>query len=187
MKIFFKSLNILNEEELNQVENLCSIRFVKKGGYLIKEGSISKEIFLIKKGALRLFYTNSAGNEITSCLAFDNEMISAYASFITESQTEENIQAVSDSEIVLLKKHDLDFLYKQGTVWQKVGRIIAEMHYIELTKKIVSFQKDTAKERYNQLLQKHPEYIQVIPQHQLASLLGITPRHLSRLKKEVCK
>lgn len=184
MKNFFKSFDFLTEDELNLIDSLSSRRVIKKGEYLTKEGNVANEIALIKSGILRLFYTNTVGEEITGCLAFDNEIVSAYSSFLTQQPSEENIQAVCDTEIVTLAKEQLDFLYNSSASWQKVGRIIAEMHYVELTKKISSFQKDSAKERYNQLVQKQPQYIQAIPQHQLASLLGITPRHLSRIRKE---
>lgn len=184
MKYFFKSFNFLNEEELDLIDSLATKRILKKGEYLIQEGNVSKEIALIKSGILRLFYINSEGEDFTGCLAFDNEILSAYSSFITQEPSEENIQAVCDTEVSILTKDNLEFLYNRSASWQQVGRLIAEMHYVELTKKIISFQKDSAKERYNQLVTKQPHYIQAIPQHQLASFLGITPRHLSRLRKE---
>lgn len=185
MKYFFKSFDFLTEDELNLIDSLSCKQLIKKGEYLTKEGSIANEIALIKSGILRLFYTNTSGEEITGCLAFDNEILSAYSSLITQQPSDENIQAVCDTEIVTLTKEQLEFLYNSSASWQKIGRIIAEMHYVELTKKIVSFQKDSAKERYNKLIQKQPQYIQAIPQHQLASFLGITPRHLSRIRKEL--
>jgi len=184
MKKFFKSFDFLTEKDLNLIDSLSAKRVIKKGEYLTKEGNVANEIALIKSGILRLFYTNAAGEEITGCLAFDNEILSAYSSLITQLPSEENIQAVCDTEIAVLSKQQLDFLYESGSSWQKIGRIIAEMHYVGLTKKIISFQKDSPKERYDQLIKKQPHYIQAIPQHQLASFLGISPRHLSRIRKE---
>lgn len=185
MKDFFKSFGFISDEELKSLDNLPTLRILKKGEFLSKEGDIANEIAFIKSGILRLFYTNSSGEEITGCLAFSNEILSAYSSFITQQASEENIQAVCDTEVSILTRENLEYLYQRNAVWQQVGRIIAEMHYVELTKKIISFQKDSAKERYNQLISKHPHYIQAIPQHQLASFLGITPRHLTRLRKEM--
>jgi CRP-like cAMP-binding protein len=185
MKYFFKSFGFLTEDELNFIDSLATKRIIKKGEYVTKEGERANEIALIKSGILRLFYTNAAGEEITGCLAFDNEILSAYSSLITQLPSEENIQAVCDTEVALLSKENLDVLYNSGVSWQKVGRLIAEMHYVELTKKIMSFQKDSPKERYDQLIKQQPQYIQAIPQHQLASFLGISPRHLSRIRKEV--
>jgi CRP-like cAMP-binding protein len=184
MKQFFNTFGLINEKELDLVDSLSRKRLLKKGEYLTVEGNVSNEIALIKSGILRLFYTNASGEEITGCLAFDNELLSAYSSFITQQPSEENIQAVCDTEIITLTKENLDLLYSRDAGWQMIGRILAEMHYVELTKKIISFQKDTAKERYNKLITQQPQYIQAIPQYQLASFLGITPRHLSRLRKE---
>lgn len=183
MKHFFKSFEFLSTEDLNLIDSLSTKRIIRKGEFFIQEGKVSNEIAFIESGIFRLFYNNSTGEEITGCLAFDNEILSAYSSFITQTPSEENIQAVCDTEISILTKDNLDFLYNRSASWQQVGRIIAEMHYVELTKKIISFQKDSAKVRYDQLVAKQPQYIKAIPQHQLASFLGITPRHLSRLRK----
>ncbi len=181
---FFKTLNIFTTEEL-QILHLLPKRTLKKGEYLIEEGSVCNEIAYISKGILRLFYTSPIGEEITSCLAFENDLFSAYTSFITEKPTEENIQAACDTELIILSRDFLNILYNKGAAWQKAGRLIAEMHYVELSNKIVEFQKYSAKQRYQELRTKHPQYIEAIPQHQIASLLGITPRHFSRLKKEL--
>lgn len=185
MKHFFKSFDFLNTEELDLIDSLATKRILKKADFLIQEGNISNEIAFIKSGILRLYYNNSSGEEITGCLAFDNEILSAYSSFISQAPSEETIQAVCDTEVSILTKESLDFLYNKDANWQKVGRLIAEMHYVELTKKIISFQKDSAIVRYKHLVSTQPHYIQAIPQYQLASFLGITPRHLSRLRKSV--
>jgi hypothetical protein len=85
----------------------------------------------------------------------------------------------------VISRTDLLNLYKKSIRWQEVGRILAEMQYVELEKRIVSFQKQNAKQRYEELLKNHPNYIQYIPLNNLASFLGITIRHLSRLRKEI--
>ena len=107
MKDFFKSFEFINDEDLNLIDSLVTKRILKKGEYLIQEGKVSNEIALIKSGILRLFYNNAAGEDITGCLAFDNEILSAYSSFITQEPSEENIQAVCDTEVAILTKEQL--------------------------------------------------------------------------------
>ncbi|MNL58771.1 hypothetical protein D3C87_1824370 [compost metagenome] len=111
--------------------------------------------------------------------------MSAFSSFISHKPTEENIQAIADTELLVLNKSDLLFLYENSSAWQNVGRFLTELQYVDLEKRIVSFQKDTAKQRYEKLLSNHSKYIKFIPLKYLASYLGITPRHLSRLRKEI--
>ena len=69
--------------------------------------------------------------------------------------------------------------------WIKVQKYFAEQMYIELERRIFSYQKEKAKERYQQLIEKYPEYIEQIPLQYLASYLNITPRHLSRIRSEL--
>jgi len=183
MKEFLKSLQILSEYELEKLNGITKNKFLKKNDFFIQESSICNEIVLIKTGILRSFYTNNEGNEITKCIAFENELTSAYSSFITQLPTFENIQAICDTELVVIKRKDLYNLYKTSPEWQNLGRILTELHYIESENRTVSFQKQTAKERYESLISNHSKYLKFIPLKHLSSYLGITARHLSRLRK----
>lgn len=92
---------------------------------------------------------------------------------------------VVDTELLILKRSDMELLYENSSAWQKVGRFLTEMQYVELEQRTVSFQKQSAKQRYETLIGHHSNYIKYIPNQYLASYLGITPRHLSRLRKEI--
>lgn len=185
MKEFLRTLAILLEEELNEIDCFLSERTISKNDFLIREGQISNEIVFIKSGILRSYFINSENEEITNCITFENELMSAYSSFITQTPTDEYIQALTDTQLQVINRTDLLNLYKKSIRWQKVGRVLAEMQYIELEKRIVSFQKQKAKQRYEELLKDHPNYIQFIPVKDLASFLGISTRHLSRLRKDI--
>ncbi|KFF08550.1 Crp/Fnr family transcriptional regulator [Flavobacterium hydatis] len=185
MKSIFQSLQILPSDELDKLDGLITKKKLKKGDFLIQESQMSKEIVLIKSGALRSFYINNEGEEITNCITFENEFMAAFASFITQKPTEENIQALFDTELEVISHANIEHLYENSIHWQKVGRIIAEMQYINLEQRILSFQKLTGKERYETLFKNHPNYIQLIPLQYLASFLGVTPRHLSRIRKAI--
>ncbi len=184
MKNFLKTLHILSEEELKQIDSLIYHKTIKKNEYLIQQGKNCNEIVFINSGILRSFYLTNEGEEVTNCITFENELMSAYSSFITQSPTDENIQALADTQLQIINKTELLNLYKKSINWQEVGRILAEMQYVILEKRIVSLQKKDAKQRYAELLQNHPNYIQYIPLNNLASFLGITTRHLSRLRKD---
>ncbi|WP_166923537.1 Crp/Fnr family transcriptional regulator [Flavobacterium poyangense] len=185
MKLIFQSLQILPLQELDKLDGLIVKRKLKKGDFLIRENQIAKEIVLIKSGALRSFYMNNEGEEITNCITFENEFMTAFTSLITQKPTEENIQALFDTELEVISHEQIAHLYENSIHWQKVGRVIAEMQYINLEQRILSFQKLSGKERYETLFENHPHYIKLIPLHYLASFLGVTPRHLSRIRKAV--
>jgi CRP-like cAMP-binding protein len=182
---YFKRLNILSEPDLRKLSNYLIAKSIPKKGFLIKQGQICNEVSLIKSGILRSFYVNHEGEEITNCIAFEDELMAGYTSFITQEPTEENIQALTDTELITIAKSDLTKLFDSSIAWQKAGRILAEIQYIELEKRKDSFQKQSAAYRLDMLFRTHPKYIKLIPLNYLASFLGISTRHLSRLRKEV--
>jgi CRP-like cAMP-binding protein len=185
MNAVFQSIKKLSPEELIQLEDLISYRTLKKGDFLSREDQVSNEIVFIEKGILRSYFFNHNGDEITNCFAFENEFMGSYSSFITQEIAGENIQAITDTDLQVLKREDLENLYKSSSSWQEIGRKIAEMQYVDLQKRMVSFQKLSGTQRYEELFLNHQKYIQLIPLQYLASYLGVTPRHLSRIRKAV--
>lgn len=107
------------------------------------------------------------------------------SSFITQQPTNENIEAISDVELLLFSKENIQGLEQNNPNWIKFLKIIAEQQYIELEKRIFQLQKNEGLHRYKELINKQPEYIRKVPLKYLASYLGITQRHLSRLRKEI--
>jgi CRP-like cAMP-binding protein len=185
MKAFFKQLNMLTDDELNQLDQYITKRTLKKGDFLIREGKICDEVVYISSGILRSFYLSDKGGEITYCLTFEGNMMTAFSSLITGKPTEESIQALTDVELLVIKKASLDALYESANTWLKVGKYLTELQYVGLENRIFSYQKYSAKKRYEELMAKQPGHILKIPVQHLASFLNITPRHLSRLRKEI--
>jgi CRP-like cAMP-binding protein len=111
--------------------------------------------------------------------------MASFSSFITQEVANENIQALSDVEVEVISREHLDQLYKSSIHWQEIGRKLAEIEFVNLQKRMISFQKLTGKQRYEELFEHHQNYLQLIPLQYLASYLGVTPRHLSRIRKAV--
>lgn len=185
MKAVFQSIQDFSPEELMLLDSLITFRTLKKGEFLLMENQVCNEIVFIEKGILRSFFVNHKGDEITNCFAFENEFMASFASFITEEKAEENIQALADTELQVLGRKALQRLYESGFNWQETGRKMTELEFVNLQKRMVSFQKLSATQRYEELYQNHQKYLQLIPLQYLASYLGITPRHLSRIRKAV--
>ena len=185
MKDFLKALHILSDEEIRDMDGLGYKKTIAKNDFLIQEDAVCTEIVFVQSGILRSFYISDEGEEMTNCITFENEFMSAYSSFITQTPTQENIQALTETHLWVINRTELLQLYKKSMGWQEIGRMLAEMQYIQLEQRLLSFQKQNAKQRYQALLLNHPNYIQYIPLNHLASFLGITTRHLSRLRKEI--
>ncbi len=187
MKTLLKSFNIFSDREINEFIELGVQKTLSKGDFYIKEGSVCRKMAFVVSGIFRNYYYSSSGDEITYCISFPNSFITAYSSFITQNKTQENIQALSDAEILVFSKLDMDRLEKTNKNWLCFSKKIAEKQYMELEKRIFLLQKEKSEARYSDMLNNHPEYIQKIPLQYLASYLGITQRHLSRLRKNISK
>ena len=185
MKSVFQSIQVLPQNELELLDDLITFRKLKKGELLLQENQVSNEIVFIKKGILRSYFFNHQGDEITNCFAFENEFMASFSSFITQNVAEENIQAIADTELQVISRESLEKLYALGIHWQEIGRKLTEMEYVTLQKRMISFQKLSGTQRYEELYKNHKKYLQLIPLQYLASYLGVTPRHLSRIRKAI--
>lgn len=185
IKSFFQQFGILSDAEIDKIFDETSTRKIKKGEYFIIEGAISQEVAFAKEGFFRHFIRDASGEEKTYCLTFPNQMIAAFSSFISGEETKEYIQAITNSEVIILSKTSLENIFNNNINWLKFSKLITENEYIELEKRIFSLLNDSAKQRYLDLLERKPQYVQQIPLKYLSSYLGVSQRHLSRLRREI--
>ena len=155
----------------------------RKGDLLIEAGCKCNWIGFVVSGIVRNFYISSKGEEITYCITFPNKFITAYSSFISGEKTFENIHAITDVEMLVIPKEKFTELIKMSHNWLKFSNHFAEQSYILMENRLLALQMQTADYRYSELMSNNPEFIQKVPLKYLASYLGITQRHLSRLRK----
>jgi len=183
MKKYLKSFNILSDDEIDLIESKATYKKLAKGDFFIQEGKTCKEIAFVTSGLFRSYYHSSSEEEVTYCFTFSNSFVSAYSSFLSQSKTAENIQALTDIELLTISRDEILKLENSSTNWLKFFKFIAEQEYIKMEKRIFMLQKESAEKRYQYLLTNDPEYLQLIPLQYLSSYLGITQRHLSRIRK----
>jgi CRP-like cAMP-binding protein len=185
LRHFLQSFNILTDIEIDDFLQLSTYKIFKKAEYFIKEGETCKQVAFVLTGSLRSYYTSDKDEEVTYCITFPNSLMTAYSSFLTAKPTQENIQAITETELLIIQKSKFEVLVQQNPNWIYFLKTIAEQQYIELEKRIFQLQKSDAAKRYADLMKNQPEYIQKIPLQYLASYLGISQRHLSRIRKEI--
>ncbi|MCF6360895.1 MAG: Crp/Fnr family transcriptional regulator [Cyclobacteriaceae bacterium] len=185
MRDYLKSFNILTDDEIDTFERKVIYKRLNKGDFFIKEGKISKEVAFVVSGLLRSYYYSSSGEEVTYCFTFSNSFLSAYSSFLSQTKTAENIQALTDIELFSISKNEILKLERSSPNWLRFFKFIAEQEYIKMEQRIFILQKETAEKRYEDLLTNQPEFLQLIPLNYLSSYLGITQRHLSRIRKSI--
>lgn len=182
---YLESFNVFTQEEIKYAVGLFQSRTIRKSDFFVRTGDRCREIGFVNSGIFRSFYTTPAGETITYCFRFPGDMMAAYSSFITGGESRENLQAISPAELLVIRKETVYELENLSPNWTKFLKIIAEQEYVEMEKRVFQLQGDNATQRYLSLVENHPEYIQEIPLQYLASYLGITQRHLSRIRKEI--
>jgi len=185
MKAYLKSFNILTDLEIDELLKLGYAKTIQKDEFFSRDGTVCKEVAFVFSGIFRSFYYSSNEEEITYCFTFPGHFITAYSSYISQEKTVENIQALTTTELFMFPKHEISQLENQSVNWLKFFKTMAEQEYIKLENRIFLLQKEKAEMRYQNLLVNNPEYLQKIPLNYLASYLGITQRHLSRIRKEI--
>ncbi|WP_343555483.1 Crp/Fnr family transcriptional regulator [Sphingobacterium sp.] len=182
---YFRSLRLFEEEEINEIIQLFEYKKLNKNDFFVKENQPCHEVAFIQSGIFRSYYSSADKEDITYCFRFPNTWIAAYSSFITGGPSTETMQAITSAELWTIKKHTIDKLATDSLKWTKYLKMVAEEQYLELEKRVFQLQKETASQRYANLLKNHPEFIQQLPLQYLASYLGITQRHLSRIRSEI--
>ncbi|PIF46708.1 CRP-like cAMP-binding protein [Chryseobacterium sp. 52] len=182
---YLRSFNIFSENDIEDFLQLFETRKVQKNDFFVQEGEKCREIAFIVSGIFRSYYISDEGKDMTYCFRFPNQLMAGYSSFISDTPSMENMQAITDADLMVFKKDALDGLVKDDLNWTKFLKMIAEQEYLELEKRFFQLQRDSAARRYEALLGNQPYYVQKIPLQYLASYLGITQRHLSRIRKEI--
>jgi CRP-like cAMP-binding protein len=152
-----------------------------KGTFLLKEGAVCQNTWLIKSGIARVFSVKK-DVEITTYFAFPGEFVDSYRSFLLQKPSKENIQLIENSVLSAISRKDIKALAVKYPVVNEIDKLITELYAIWLEDRIYSIQFSTAKGKYDELMKKQPLYIQRIPLTYLASYLGTTIETLSRIR-----
>ncbi len=176
----------LNPDEVGFLkENVRSME-VTRNQVLLQEGEISREFYFIVKGCLRLYYLSNF-EEKTAFFYTEHMFASSYQSFTKQIPATHNLAAIEDAELIVF---DLESVVKFTTYSPKfelLARVMMEEELSIYQEIISSFITQNAEERYLKLLKEKPDLIQRIPQHQIATFLGVTPETLSRIRTRILK
>ena len=163
----------------------------KKGEIIHYAGDICTKMMFLNSGLARAYLLDENGKDFTWSIFFNDknaEMINLfivdYESFINQSPSKISIEILEDCEVVVANYADIQFLYNKLKKGERFGRLMSQEAYSYLHNYFITRQTYSAKERFDDFIDKTPYLLDKVPQYHIASLLGITPQHLSRLKKE---
>jgi CRP-like cAMP-binding protein len=177
----------LTIDEKSTIEKAYGTLEISKGNLWVKQGKICDQIAFVVSGKLRTYYIDEADNEITCYFVTPDHFISSFTSFLTNTPANENISALENTILRIISKKELEDLCVLVPKLHIFRRVIAENLFISMEKRIVMLQSQSAYERYEKILKENPDIIQSVPLQYTASFLGITPQHLSRLRREFKK
>jgi CRP-like cAMP-binding protein len=183
----FKNKFSLNEARWNEYTACFRQIAVPAKTILLKEGEISKKLFLIEKGCIRAWFNNN-GKDITFQFFFENSTVASIESFRKKTPSPVTIETIEPSVIWWIHKKDTDRII--GEISEIPGlrdKFINAMfeRTFDYMKHFFSFIKDTPAQRYLNLIEEKPQLIKRIPQHYIASYLGVSTVHLSRIKNKL--
>src|SRR6476620_5353177 len=176
----------LTEEEKQLSQSFFIPKKLRKKQYLLQEGDVCKYVAFVEKGLLRSFAVDDKGHEHITQFAFEGWWIADQFSFLTGEPSEYNIEALEDCELLLLTRQAEDEMLEKIPKFERYFRILLQNNLIATQKRLASSLSQTAEEKYNELISVCPDTLpKRIPQHMLASFLGISPETFSRIRKQM--
>jgi CRP-like cAMP-binding protein len=175
----------LTEEEKQLCKSFFIPKKIRKRQYILQEGDVCKYISFVEKGLLRSYTIDERGNEHIMQFAFEGWWISDQFSFFTGEPAIYNIDALEASELLLLSQQAEEQLLQKIPKFERYFRILLQNSLISTQRRLIGSLSQSAEQRYNELITGCPSIPRRVPQHMMASFLGITPETLSRVRKQV--
>ncbi len=183
LNYFFQSQGF-NEYDAGIISNGFSLKKLQKGDFFVEEGKTSHYLGFIEKGFLQYFIVLD-GEEKTTYSVGENSFVASLVSFLKKVPARENIRAVVNTEVWVIERSTLLQLQKDIPAFKDYYVGILEWQICCIDESRLDALVLTAQERYLKMMDKEPSLIQQIPLQYLASILGVTPRHLSRIRNNI--
>lgn len=175
----------ITDEEFEVAKTLFLPKKLRKKRFLLQDGDPCKYTVFVEQGLLRSFTIDEKGNEHILQFSLQGWWTADLYSFLTGEPSPYNIQALEDSELLLITQPAWDQLLEEVPAFERYFRILIQNNLIATQRRLMVTFSETAEEKYLRLLRDHPEIIQRVPQHMLASYLGITRETLSRIRSQL--
>ncbi|WP_207422430.1 Crp/Fnr family transcriptional regulator [Desertivirga brevis] len=184
---YLEQFVVYTDEQWEIFSEELQLRKIKKKDFLLEAGKVCNEVAFILRGAVRYYHVKD-GEEITNYFSMENEMVSAYKSFLTQKPSAIYIEAIENTQVIIFNKKSLEKLLNNEQInlkMERFGRIVAETLFCCYDDRLTAFIIESPEERYLNLLESGSRILTRIPQHYIANYLGITAVSLSRIRKRV--
>jgi len=172
----------LDEAEADEVSKAITTISIKKKQFLLQPDHVCRANYFVSRGCMRLYFINRNGQEQITLFGIENWWITDYSSLETGKPSTYYLQAIEDSEIIILVKKTIDELFIKVPKMERYFRLILQKAYTATMRRFEYVRDQTDEERYRHFVALFPGFVQRIPQYMLASYLGFTPQFLSKIR-----
>jgi len=184
LKKMLESYGVLSEKEIQLIVDHANVQSFKKGTILLKQGEVSKACYSVLKGCVREYYIVN-GEEKTTGIFTEGQPVNSFTSFTANTPSKHYLMCAEDCVLTIGTQQLEEEMCQRVPCLESIMRKEVERLSGQAQDEFAFFMTSTPEERYLRLLDTRPELFQRLPQHQIASYLGITPESLSRIRKRV--
>lgn len=177
----------LTPEELLELENVCQRMQLDRGDWLLTQGQRCHHAFFVLRGLMRQYSLDNRGREHTLFFAAEGEFLTNVEAICLQKPSSYFIQCIEQAEVLLVGATDLDELSRRMPSFGELRLKLLHEHIQHQQKRITQLQAASAEERYLTFIADYPQMLLRVPQHYIASYLGITPESLSRIRKSLAE
>ncbi len=175
----------LSEEETEVFCNLFQQKLIRKKSFLLRAGEVCRFEGFVNKGLFRVYHIDQNGFEQILYFAAENWWITDIDSFTNGMPSQLYIEAIEDSEVLLISKKDKEFAYTNLPKIEKLFRVMTQKTHAALQRRMIDNLSKTADRRYLDFMEKYPELFQRLSNLQIAAYLGISHEFLSKIRKKI--
>ena len=180
-----KELVALTDNDVEIIIEAFTPKVLKKKEILLFKGNVSNHMRFIVDGCLRSYYINEEGQEYIIQFGIKNWWVNDLYSYLTKTPAQHFVQSLKTSTVLQIHRDNLENLFVQVPAMERFFRIKIEKAYVANQNKALEVMSESAESRYKKFIKKYRDIEQAVPQYMVASYLGITPEHLSTIRKSL--
>lgn len=177
----------LTEEELQLFHSLLKYKKLRKKNFLLQEGEICTFEAYVVKGCIRTYYIDKEGTETILLFAVEGWWVGDLSSFTDQKPSHQYIETIEDCELLMIDYNSKAQLFEKIPKFEKFFRLLVQRSLSVLQQRFYASVSQTAEERYLAFIEKYPNIVQRVPQHQIARYIGISPEFLSKVRSAMYK
>ncbi len=184
MRSFVEQVIQPNDADWELFEQMLTERTLSRKDHFLQAGEVARHVAFVEKGLVRNYYLKD-GNAHSVYFYLEGSMFTDIHSLLTGQPSRYYFEALEDCQLLLIAQTDMERLYAQSAIWERFGRLTMQRQVVVVQEMKNALVFDSPQERYQQLVRQKPRILERVPQHMIASYLGITPVHLSRIRRNL--